>query len=172
MTLRVWIRPPTDADWIALVNLHQKSADFLAPWMTPLLTEEACKTYIRRCQNPDFEGYLICHAEHQAIVGVANLSQIFYGAFQNAYLGYYANADFARQGFMTEGLRLVINHAFYTLDLHRLEANIQPGNQASINLVTRLGFSQEGFSPRYLYINGAWRDHERWALTLEDWAGE
>ena len=90
--------------------------------------------------------------------------------FQNAYLSYYVGVDFAGQGLMSEGVYLAINYAFSTLELHRIEANIQPGNKASISLVKRLGFTQEGFSQKYLQINGEWRDHERWALTVEDWA--
>jgi len=70
---------------------------------------------------------------------------------------------------MTEGLQLVLRHAFRRLKLHRLEANIQPANTASIRLVRSLGFRKEGFSPRYLKIGGRWRDHERWALLVEDW---
>ena len=70
---------------------------------------------------------------------------------------------------MFEGVCLAIVYAFNDLNLHRLEANIQPENQASINLVQRLGFEKEGFSPQYLKINGEWRDHERWALTAENW---
>ncbi|MBE9116824.1 GNAT family N-acetyltransferase [Lusitaniella coriacea LEGE 07157] len=111
----------------------------------------------------------MCHSENQKVVGVANLSQIFYRAFQNAYLGYYVNVEFAGQGLMREGIRLALDYTFSTLNLHRVEANIQPKNTASINLVKRLGFTQEGFSRRYLKINGEWRDHERWALTVEDW---
>ena len=65
---------------------------------------------------------------------------------------------------MTEGLTLVIGKAFGALGLHRLEANVQPDNDASIRLVRRLGFRREGYSPRYLKINGRWRDHERWAI--------
>lgn len=67
-------------------------------------------------------------------------------------------------GLMTEALRAAVDFAFGELGLHRLEANIQPDNTASISLVRRLGFKQEGFSPSYLRINGEWRDHERWAL--------
>lgn len=65
-------------------------------------------------------------------------------------------------------MRLTVDYAFWTLGLH-LEANIQPENIASIKLVKRLGFTKEGFSRRYLKVNGEWRDHERWALTVEDW---
>jgi len=68
---------------------------------------------------------------------------------------------------MSEGLRLVLRHAFGTLGLHRLEANIQPENHDSVRLVRGAGFRREGFSPRYLKILGRWRDHERWAITAE-----
>jgi [ribosomal protein S5]-alanine N-acetyltransferase len=165
----VFIKKTTAEDCQELISLHQKSKEFHFPWSFPPLTEKECKDYISRCQNKDFEGLLICHSNNKKIIGVANLSQIFYGGFQNAYLGYYVDVDFANKGFMSEGIRLVINHAFYTLGLHRIEANIQPQNIPSINLVKRLGFTKEGFSRRYLKINGEWRDHERWALTVEDW---
>jgi len=101
------------------------------------------------------------------IAGVINVSQIFYGNFRSAYLGYYAGARFMGQGYMSDGLRLVFRHAFGALGLHRLEANIQPENRASIRLVRRAGFRREGFSRRYLKIGGRWRDHERWAITAE-----
>ncbi len=167
---RVFLRKPTEEDIKKLLSLHQRSQDFHFPWVAPPLTERECKNYIARCQNDDFEGLLICHSTDNNIIGVVNLSQNFYRAFQNAYLGYYVDVDFADQGLMSEGITLAINYAFYDLDLHRVEANIQPENRASINLVERLGFTKEGFSRRYLKINGEWRDHERWALTVENWA--
>jgi [ribosomal protein S5]-alanine N-acetyltransferase len=167
---RVFIRKPVEEDWQELVSLHQRSKEFHFPWVCPSLTQEDCHAYICRCRKEDFEGLLVCNLSSMKIVGVANLSQIFYGAFQNAYLGYYVDVDFAGQGLMLEGIRLVINHAFHTLELHRVEANIQPKNTTSINLVKRLGFTREGFSRRYLKINGKWCDHEHWALTTENWS--
>jgi ribosomal-protein-alanine N-acetyltransferase len=70
---------------------------------------------------------------------------------------------------MTEAIALMLRYAFADLRLHRIEANIQPGNVASIALVKRAGFVKEGFSRRYLKIGGRWRDHERWAILAEDW---
>ena len=104
-----------------------------------------------------------------AIVGVFMLNQIVRRLFQSAYMGYYAERPFTRQGYMTEGLQLVLRHTFMTMRLHRVEANIQPENVASIALVKRAGFRLEGFSPRYLKISGRWRDHQRWAMTIDDW---
>jgi ribosomal-protein-alanine N-acetyltransferase len=113
---------------------------------------------------------VVCRRRDDALVGVVNLNEIVRGAFQSAYLGYYAFAPLAGQGLMTEGMALVLRHAFRRLGLHRVEANIQPGNRASRALARRLGFRREGFSPRYLKIRGRWRDHERWALVREAWA--
>jgi [ribosomal protein S5]-alanine N-acetyltransferase len=70
---------------------------------------------------------------------------------------------------LTEAIDLILQYAFERLKLHRLEANIQPGNVASLKLVKRAGFIREGFSRRYLKIGGRWRDHERWAIIAEDW---
>ena len=169
MSPRVFIRKPAREDCQELLFLRQRSQKFLFPWGFLSVNEQDCQEYINRCQNDNFQGLLICHSSDKRIIGVANLSQIFYGGFQNAYLSYYVDVSFAGQGLMSEGVSLAINYAFDTLDLHRLEANIQPQNQKSINLVKRLGFTKEGFSRRYLKINGEWRDHERWALTVEDW---
>jgi ribosomal-protein-alanine N-acetyltransferase len=103
-------------------------------------------------------------------MGVLSLSNIVRGAFQSAYLGYWIGKPFARQGYMTEAMRLALNLAFGPLGLHRVEANIIPRNRASIALVKKLGFRNEGTAMRYLRIDGRWQDHEHWALTIEDWA--
>jgi ribosomal-protein-alanine N-acetyltransferase len=66
-------------------------------------------------------------------------------------------------------IQLILRYAFTKLKLHRVEANIQPENLASLALIKRAGFTREGYSRRYLRIGGRWRDHERWALLAEDW---
>lgn len=68
---------------------------------------------------------------------------------------------------MLAGVALAIHHAFEDLDLNRVEADIQPGNAASLRLVRRLGFRKEGFSPGFIKIANVWRDHERWAITRD-----
>ena len=112
---------------------------------------------------------LVCRIEDGAIAGYININEIVRGVFQSGYLGYAAVARYAGQGYMREGLELVLARAFTELGLHRLEANIQPGNSASIALVRGAGFVHEGFSERYLKIGGRWRDHERWAIRVEQW---
>lgn len=109
-------------------------------------------------------GFLVCRKSDHALAGVVNVSNVVLGAFRSGYLGYYAFSGFERQGIMAAGLHLVVRRAFGPLRLHRLEANIQPGNLRSIALVRACRFVREGYSPRYLKINGRWRDHERWAI--------
>lgn len=114
-------------------------------------------------------GHLLRRSETRELIGVVNVSEIVRGSFQSAYLGFYAHVAHAGQGLMKQGLAQVVSLAFRVHRLHRVEANIQPGNEASRQLVRRLGFRLEGRSPRYLKIGGRWRDHERWAITREDW---
>jgi uncharacterized glyoxalase superfamily protein PhnB len=102
------------------------------------------------------------------LVGAINVSNIVRGSFLSAFLGYWAFAGGEGQGLMTDALTTAVTHAFDVLGLHRLEANIQPANDRSIALVHRCGLQYEGFSPKYLMVDGAWRDHNRYAIARED----
>lgn len=124
---------------------------------------------LARSRRAAFKTVFACRSEDGAVVGVFDLSQIFYGIMQSGYLGYYALAPYARRGYMREGLELMLRYAFRGLELHRVESNIQPANRRSIALVRSAGFVREGYSRRYLKICRRWRDHERWALLVEDW---
>ncbi len=138
------------------------------PWSYLAETPEGFRQMLERATAPTEALYLICRVDDGRIAGYANVSQIFLGNFRSAYLGYSAFVPFAGQGYMTEGLRLVLRDAFGPTGLHRLEANVQPDNERSIALVERLGFRREGYSPRYLKIGGRWRDHVRFALLAEE----
>jgi ribosomal-protein-alanine N-acetyltransferase len=164
---RVILRPPAKGDLAEFTALNRASVRLHRGLASPPITPAQYLDFLKRCRRPDCACFFICRHETGAIVGAINLSQIFRGGFQNAYLGYHIGEPYAGQGYMTEGLRLMLRFAFANLKLHRLEANIQPENAASIALVSRAGFIREGFSQRYLKICGRWRDHERWAITAE-----
>jgi ribosomal-protein-alanine N-acetyltransferase len=166
---RVYVRPPRQADEYEFVSLMRESRAFHKPWASAPTDPARFAAYLEDSGRPDFEAFLVCRIEDDQLVGFFNVSQITRGSLQSAYLGYAVAHNFARQGYMREGIELVVRAAFLELRLHRLEANIQPGNAASIALARGAGFQREGFSPRYLKISGRWRDHERWALLADDW---
>ena len=139
------------------------------PWVAAPASQKEFAEYVRRLKTLDRAGYFV-RTETRELAGVINISEIVRGSFLSGYLGYYAFMPHHNHGYMTQGLTAVLHEAFRTLQLHRLEANIQPGNESSRRLVKGLGFRLEGFSPRYLKIAGRWRDHERWAITVEEWA--
>jgi [ribosomal protein S5]-alanine N-acetyltransferase len=166
---RVYITPPAAADEAEFVAAMRASAALHRPWLSPPRTPETFRGYLSRAQAASFDGNLVRRSDDGALVGYFNISEIIRGALQGAFLGYGAVAMYAGRGYMRAGLELVLQRAFVELGLHRLEANIQPANTASIALVRGAGFVREGFSPRFLKIDGAWRDHERWAIRFEQW---
>ena len=159
------LRPPAAADACEFAAAARASRELHRPWITAPTTPEAFRSWRKRLAQPAQCTLLACRSDTGQIVGVFNITNMVMGPFRSAYLGYYVFAGHEQQGLMTEGLRAVMRHAFKVLKLHRIEANIQPGNAASIALVQRCGFTLEGFSPRYLKIGGRWRDHERWAIV-------
>lgn len=164
MSDRIHLRPPALTDETEFLARVRASRVLHYPWISPPATPERFRGYIHRMEEPANRGFLVCRTGDGAIAGVINITNIVLGVFRSGYLDYYAFAGFERQGLMREGLKGVVRHAFGKLKLHRLEANIQPDNVASIALVATCGFSKEGYSPRYLKIRGRWRDHERWAI--------
>ncbi|WP_028227262.1 GNAT family N-acetyltransferase [Paraburkholderia ferrariae] len=157
----------TRSDAHDLIAANRESQSYHHPWAASFTDQAGFDAWFARTLTGPAIGLVAREAESNDIVGVVNINEIVAGVFQSAYLGYYGMQRYAGRGYMTEALRAAIDYAFSDLGLHRLEANIQPGNEASIALVRRLGFQKEGFSPRYLRIDGEWRDHERWALLAD-----
>lgn len=157
--------PRHELDFLAAVV---RSRRLHGAWVTAPSSSAEYRLYLKERQGPRHYKFFVCDEARQ-LCGVINLSEVVRGSFQSGYLGYYALSPHAGKGFMSQGLSLVVERAFGELGLHRLEANIQPKNRRSIELVQRAGFRCEGLSPRYLQIAGRWRDHERWALTAERW---
>jgi len=154
----------TRADQAEFIAAAMRSRKLHHPWVTPPIGPATFQALATRSQGPVHLRYVVRHARTGALVGFINITNIVRGFFHSAYLGYYAFTGHERQGLMRAALRLAVRLAFTELKLHRLEANIQPGNVASIALVRSCGFQKEGYSPRYLKIRGRWRDHERWAI--------
>jgi len=165
---RVGIRRFTLEDGPEFTARVRESKDLHHPWLFPPGTAGAYAAYAGRLiADPTKAGFLVCERDGGGIAGFININNIVEGGFLCGALGYGAFAHAAGRGLMGEGLSLVVGYAFTTMGLHRLEINAQPGNAASIALARRCGFRLEGFSPDFIYIDGAWRDHERWAITAE-----
>ncbi|MFJ3205192.1 GNAT family N-acetyltransferase [Streptomyces sp. NPDC086989] len=162
---RVELCPLTLADQDEFCSLVRASAELHSPWMQLPATAQEFQGWMSRFGDGTNLGFLIRVLETGAAAGMVNINSIIRGRYQGASLGYAAFTPSVGRGYMAEGLTVALRHAFGDLRLHRLEANIQPGNRASLALVQRLGFRYEGISHAYLYIDGAWRDHERWSLT-------
>ena len=117
----------------------------------------------------DHRGFLAIEKSSGEFVGVINLGHIIYGRLRSAFVGYYGFGNAVGRGLMQEAMQLVLRHAFRKLRLHRLEANIQPGNRGSLKFARACGFVREGYSRRYLKVRGRWEDHERFAILASDW---
>jgi ribosomal-protein-alanine N-acetyltransferase len=163
---RVFLRVLTHQDEATYLEAACASEALHAEWVSVPREAAAFAGYVAR-RGDTFVPLGVFTTPASRLAGVFNLNQIVMGSFCSAYLGYYAFAPHHGQGYMREGLLLTLRLAFGHLGLHRIEANIQPANHASIALVQRCGFQREGYSPGYLFVAGAWRDHERWAMRRE-----
>jgi ribosomal-protein-alanine N-acetyltransferase len=168
---RVLLRALRRSDRDEFLALMRASRSLHRGRVEPPLTPAAFSRYLKQLREPNRVGFLICRRDDGAIVGVINLNEISRGPAHTAFLGYYAGAAQAGKGYMREALELVQRHAFRELRLHRLEADIQPDNAASIALVRRCGFRFEGYLRRFLKIGGRWRDHAIYACLAEEWRG-
>ncbi len=165
------IRTPEAGDTAAYAEAVRRSADHIGQWNP--VEPDGLADLLKR-QGSGLHTFLIIDRETGGMVGKVNVANIVMGRFCNASLGYDSYLPFNGTGRMTEGMRLILDRCFAPqsadgLGLHRLEINVQPDNERSIAMAKRLGFRHEGFSPRMLFLQGEWRDHERFALTAEEW---
>jgi ribosomal-protein-alanine N-acetyltransferase len=160
---RVYLRQPRASDEAAFIAAARRSATLHRPWTKAPDSGVLYRAYLERMAVPGNIALVAIHRDSEELAGVFNITHIVLGAFRCGYLGYYAFAGFEGRGLMREALDATLRYAFGPLRLHRLEANIQPGNDTSIALARACGFALEGYSPRYLKIGGKWRDHQRWA---------
>jgi ribosomal-protein-alanine N-acetyltransferase len=117
----------------------------------------------------DLVDFGILLAKTDELVGRVQLSGITLGAFQNAHLGYFVAERHNGRGYATDAVRQAVDAAFGPLELHRVQAAVMPRNVASVRVLEKVGFREEGFALRYLRIAGAWEDHKLYAVTREEW---
>lgn len=163
----VRLRSPLWRDYGAWAQLRRVSRDFLQPW-EPTWPEDDLEraafrrrlaAYGREIDAGSAFPFFIFRTADDALVGGVTLSNLRRGVAQMATIGYWIGEPYAGMGYMTAALKPLIEFAFGTLGLHRIEAACVPENDASHRLLVRSGFREEGLAQAYLKINGAWRDH-------------
>lgn len=170
------LRMPQMNDYAAWAELRAQSRDFLTPWEPEWTSTELTRASFRRRlrhyskEFKDDAGYafFLFNANDDRLVGGITLSNVRRGVTQACALGYWIGVPHARSGFMTAAVRAVVPFVFDNLRLHRLEAACLPSNNASIGLLEKTGFANEGLARRYLRINGRWQDHLLYALLEDD----
>lgn len=165
--MSVDVRRVRRADAAELIAANRDSAAYHAPWIAAFTDQAGFDAWFARGVTGANVSLLAREQSTGELVGVINLNDIVMGVFLSAYLGYWGYPRTGGRGLMTQALQAAVRFAFDELGLHRVEANIQPQNVRSIALVQRAGFSREGYSSSYLFIHGAWRDHQRWALLRD-----
>ena len=172
----VKLRMPTYADYEAWSRLRRLSEAHLTPfepqWQSDELTRVAFRRRVRHYHR-EIRGdlgyaFFIFHNSDDALVGGLTLSNVRRGVTQAATLGYWVGAPYSGQGIMSDAVSAVLPFVFATLRLHRVEAACLEHNQASIRVLEKNGFRQEGLAKKYLKINGIWQDHVLFGLTEED----
>ncbi len=176
---RVYLCRPQDSDWQSWAKLRTASREFLTPW-EPTWPKDALSqpAFHRRLRQyaedwAESSGYnfLIFRIADEVLLGGINLSNVRRGIVQAGALGYWIGAPHAAQGYMTEAMQCMLRFAFDHLGLHRVKAACLLHNAASVALLHKSGFHQEGRARKYLLINGEWQDHLTFAILREDWAG-
>jgi ribosomal-protein-alanine N-acetyltransferase len=167
--MRVVLEHPTLRREAEFLRCVRRSRRLHGGFASPPATPAAYRDYLAILRRKDQEAFFVVLLDSDELVGVVTIDDIARGSFQYACIGYYSFAPHAGRGFMREGVQLAIRRCFRELGLHRLEANIQPANRRSIELVASLGFRKEGLALRFAKVAGRWRDHERWALLADEW---
>jgi ribosomal-protein-alanine N-acetyltransferase len=157
-----------------------RNADWLRPWEptnpeTPLYRStispylSMARTMRREARQGLALPWVITYGGQFA--GQLTVGSIVWGSARSAQVGYWIDEAFAGKNVTPTALAMALDHCFFVVGLHRVEASIRPENQASRRVVDKLGFREEGLRRRYLHIDGAWRDHLCYALTVEDVSG-
>jgi len=175
----VTLRLPVMDDYAQWAAVRGASRDFLRPWeptwpaddLTRASFRYRIKRYLRDMREDSGYAFFIFQASDRRLVGGLTLSNVRRGVAQTASLGYWIGKDFARKGLMSAAVGAIVPFAFNVLKLQRIEAACLPTNTASLALLRRSGFTEEGHARNYLKINGRWQDHVLFAIIADDLRG-
>ena len=169
------MRPIQVADARTWSQLRRRNVEWLKPWEATLPPGSAAppatvRAMIRELRTQAKQGralpFVVTY--DRAMVGQLTVNGITWGSACWAQVGYWIDNAYAGRGIMPTAVALATDHCFFTLGLHRIEVAIRPENTASLRVVEKLGFRVEGKSPRYLHIDGDWRDHIVFGLTSDE----
>lgn len=177
---RVDLRPLKSADFDQWRAVRERSREWLEPWeplpdptspdpaTDPDAFKARCGAWERQRHFDTAYGYgMFLH--DGLFIGEVSLGSVQRGPFQSAFVGYWVDAEHAGQGYVPEGVAVILRSGFEELGLHRIEAAIVPRNTASRRVMDKLGLREEGLAERFLQIRGVWEDHVRYAITVEEW---
>lgn len=178
-SVRLVLRPPRAVDVAELRARLRQNANHLRPWSPsavpgddPTSLTSVSKSVVRyRREWKRGESYVLLVTSREPgepIVGRMSLGGIMRGVFQNAYLGYWIDAQHQGHGLMTEAVQAGVEFAFREGGLHRVQAAVMPRNVASVRVLEKVGFRREGYAERYLCIAGVWEDHLIFARTSDE----
>jgi len=176
---RVMMRPLMTGDFPNWSEVRRRNRDWLVPWeptrppsqVDPAESRDAfaARCGIRERERANGTAYSFGLFVDAAFAGEVNLANVQRGPIQTGTVGYWIDQQRAGQGYVAEGVVVLMRYAFDELRLHRLEVCIVPRNTNSRRVMDKLDLRQEGTSVRMLEINGVWEDHARYAITAEEW---
>jgi ribosomal-protein-alanine N-acetyltransferase len=172
----VGLRPIRRRDRREWLEVRGSNLEWLAPWeatppreSTPVAFNAMVRSLLRQARQGQMMPFVVTLDDR--LVGQLTVGGITWGSLCSAHIGYWIDSRVAGRGVMPTAVALSVDHCFLVLGLHRIEVNIRPENTASLRVVEKLGFRDEGLRRAYLHIDGAWRDHRTFALTAEEVPG-
>ena len=174
-TGEITLRPLATADRRAWRDARMRNAAWLRPWDATVPPgsggrPSSYRSLVRRLNRQAREGTTMPFAIEVdgRFAGQVTVNNIVRGSAQFASAGYWIDRQYAGRGVVPRAVALVIDHCFFTAELHRVEIAIRPENSNSLRVVEKLGLGEVGYAPRFLHIDGAWRDHRIFAVTVEE----
>ena len=176
----VRLRPPRRRDARAWSDVRLRNEEWLSPWEATSSLLWADRNSIsawppllaalrKAARAGTMLPFIVTYGSR--LVGQMNVSNVVHGALRGCSVGYWIDSSVAGRGITPTALALVIDHCFTGVGLHRVQVDIRPENAASLRVVEKLGLRREGYFERFLDIDGAWRDHIAFAITVEELGG-